>query len=148
MADYTKREASKAEVARFAESWSPKERKPPRCHCDAPAVFEVNTFTAVTFYCTAHLPADPPGGAQAMTMEEEMHAGSVGDIGRLGDGWSFTLYDNAERELLAFVFADEPDERKAAKAMQDILASATAVSVANEKACVRVPILRADALKP
>ena len=58
MADYTKREASKAEVARFAESWAPEVWKPPRCHCGAPATFEVNLHVRVDFYCTKHLPAD------------------------------------------------------------------------------------------
>jgi NAD(P)-dependent dehydrogenase (short-subunit alcohol dehydrogenase family) len=58
VADYTKREASKAELTRFAESWAPKEWKPPRCHCGAPAVIEVNLHTSVKFYCTAHVPAD------------------------------------------------------------------------------------------
>jgi hypothetical protein len=61
-----------------------------------------------------------------MTMEEGMRAGSVGDPP--GDEWSFTLFDNNERELLAFVFADEPGARKAAKAMQDILARCCALS--------------------
>jgi hypothetical protein len=58
MADYTKREASKAEVARFAESWAPKEWKPPRCYCGELATLEVNLHTSVTFYCATHLPAD------------------------------------------------------------------------------------------
>jgi hypothetical protein len=77
-------------------------------------------------------------------MEEGMRAGSVGDVGRLGDEWSFTLYYNAKLELLAFVFADEPGARKAAKAMQDILARTGALSVSDERALVSVPVLRAD----
>jgi hypothetical protein len=67
-----------------------------------------------------------------MTMMEGMPAGSVGDVGQLGDEWAFTLYDHEDRELLALVFADEPDARKAAKATQDVLARAVAISAASD----------------
>jgi hypothetical protein len=62
-----------------------------------------------------------------MTMEEGMRAGSVGDVGQLGDKWSFTLFDNNDRELLAFVFVEEGEARRAAKAMQDILTGVAAL---------------------
>jgi hypothetical protein len=44
-----------------------------------------------------------------MTMMEGMEAGSVGDVGQLGGEWAFTLFDNQEREIAAFVFQDEHD---------------------------------------
>ena len=72
-----------------------------------------------------------------------MRAGSVGDVGRIGDDWSVTLYDNAERELLAFVFADEPGARKAAKAMQDVIARAVALSATDDHGFVVAPIRKA-----
>lgn len=63
-------------------------------------------------------------------MMEVMPAGSVGDVGQIGDEWAFTLYDNNERELLAFVFVEEGEARRAAKAMQMIVAEACALSPA------------------
>ena len=62
-----------------------------------------------------------------MTMMEGVPAGSIGDVGQLGDKWSFTLFDNNERELLAFVFVEEGEARRAAKAMQEILTGVTAL---------------------
>ena len=65
-----------------------------------------------------------------MKMEVCMRAGSLGDVGQLGDEWSFTLYDHQEREIVAFVFESEGDARRAAKAMQMIVAEASALSPA------------------
>ena len=65
-----------------------------------------------------------------MTMMEGMLAGTVGDVGQLGDEWAFTLYDKDEREIVAFVFVEEGEARRAAKAMQMIVAEACALSPA------------------
>ena len=54
----------------------------------------------------------------------------MGDVGPLGDEWAFTLYDHEERELLAFVFVEEGEARRAAKAMQEILAGVAALAPA------------------
>ncbi len=80
-----------------------------------------------------------------MTMEEGTRAGSVGDVGQLGDEWSFMLYDSAEHELLAFVFAEEGEARRAAKAMQEILAGVAALAPAQgtRSAFFSVPTRRA-----
>lgn len=67
-----------------------------------------------------------------MTMMEGMPAGSGGDVGPLGDEWAFTLFDHEEREIAAFVFHDERTARQAAKAMQDIVARAIAISPSYE----------------
>lgn len=75
-------------------------------------------------------------------MEGGMRAGSVGDVGELGDEWSFTLYDHEDREILAFVFENEADARKAHKAMQETLARAVALSPAEDRGFVSVPIVR------
>jgi hypothetical protein len=69
-------------------------------------------------------------------MEGEQ-AASVGDVGQLGDEWAFTLFDQEEREIAAFVFHDEREARQAAKMMQDIVARAVAVAVAEELGFVR-----------
>ena len=63
-------------------------------------------------------------------MMEGMPAGSVGDVGHLGEEWAFTLYDKNERELLAFVFVEEGEARRAAKAMKEILAGVAALEPA------------------
>ena len=65
-----------------------------------------------------------------MTMMEVLPAGSVGDVGSIGDEWAFTLYDNNKRELLAFVFVEEGEARRAAKAMQEILTGVAALAPA------------------
>ena len=57
-------------------------------------------------------------------------AGTVGDVGSLGDKWAFTLYDNSKRELLSFVFVEEGEARRAAKAMQEILTGVAALAPA------------------
>ena len=54
----------------------------------------------------------------------------MGDVGPLGDDWAFTLYDHEERELLAFVFVEEGEARRAAKAMQEILTGVAALAPA------------------
>jgi hypothetical protein len=77
-----------------------------------------------------------------MTTMEGIPAGSVGDIGPLGDEWAFTLYDHEEREILAFVFHTESDARAAARMMQDVLARAVALSPAEERGFVAVPIVK------
>jgi hypothetical protein len=61
---------------------------------------------------------------------EGREAGSVGDVGPLGDEWSFMLYDHQEREIVAFVFGIEGDARRAAKAMQMTVAEASALAPA------------------
>ena len=63
-------------------------------------------------------------------MPEGKEAGCVGDVGPLGDEWSFTLFDKDEREIVAFVFGIEGDARRAAKAMQMMVAEASALSPA------------------
>lgn len=80
-----------------------------------------------------------------MTMEDGMRAGSVGDVGQLGDKWSFTLFDSNERELLAFVFVEEGEARRAAKAMQDILTGVAALAPAQgtQSSFFSVPTRRA-----
>jgi hypothetical protein len=69
----------------------------------------------------------------------------VGDVGPLGDEWAFTLYDHEERELLAFVFVEEGEARRAAKAMQEILAGVAALAPAQgtRSLSFSVPIRRA-----
>ena len=66
-------------------------------------------------------------------MPEGKEAGSVGDVGPLGDEWSFTLFDKDEREIVAFDFESEGDARRAAKAMQMIVAEACALSPAEDR---------------
>jgi hypothetical protein len=73
-------------------------------------------------------------------MMEGEPVGTVGAVGPLGDEWAFTLYDGQESEIAAFVFENETDARKAAKMMQDILARAVAVSPAEERGFVAVPV--------
>ena len=63
-------------------------------------------------------------------MPEGGAAGSVGEVGPIGDEWAFTLFDNTDRELLAFVFMEEGEARRAAKAMQEILAGVAALAPA------------------
>ena len=63
-------------------------------------------------------------------MPEGEQAGHVGDVGPIGDEWAFTLYDNNDRELLAFVFVEEGEARRAAKAMQEILVGVAALAPA------------------
>ena len=63
-------------------------------------------------------------------MSEGKEAGSVGEVGPIGDEWSFMLFDNEEREIVAFVFAIEGDARQAAKAMQMVVAEACALAPA------------------
>src|ERR1700720_5065481 len=53
---------------------------------------------------------------EEMTMMEVQPAGNVGDVGSIGDKWAFTLYDNNKCELLTFVFVEEGEARRAAKA--------------------------------
>ena len=65
-----------------------------------------------------------------MTMMEVQPAGNVGDVGSIGDKWAFTLYDNNKCELLTFVFVEEGEARRAAKAMQEILTGVTALAPA------------------
>jgi hypothetical protein len=78
-----------------------------------------------------------------MTMEVGMRAGSVGDVGELGDEWSFTLFDKDEREIVAFVFESEGDARRAAKAMQMVVAEALALAPPeNQPNDFAVPIRR------
>jgi hypothetical protein len=78
-------------------------------------------------------------------MPEGMRAGSVGDVGPIGDEWAFTLYDNTDRELLAFVFTEEGEARRAAKAMQDILTGVAALAPAQwtQSSSFSVPTRRA-----
>jgi hypothetical protein len=55
MANYTKRELRKIEVARaFAASQRPTAPQP-ICECGEPAAVEVNRPPRVTFYCVGHL---------------------------------------------------------------------------------------------
>jgi hypothetical protein len=75
-----------------------------------------------------------------MTMMEGVPAGHVGDVAQLGDEWAFTLFDHEEREIAAFVFHDEREARQAHKAMQDIVARSIAISPAEERGFVLVPI--------
>jgi hypothetical protein len=75
-----------------------------------------------------------------MTTMEGEPAASVGDIGQLGDECAFTLFDSQEREIAAFVFRDERDARQAHKMMNDIVARAVAISPAEERGFVAVPI--------
>jgi hypothetical protein len=60
-----------------------------------------------------------------------------------GDEWAFTLYDVQEREIAAFVFHDERDARQAHKMMQDIVARTVAISPAEERGFMAVPVVRA-----
>ena len=78
-------------------------------------------------------------------MPEGKEAGSVGDVGQLGDKWSFTLFDNNDRELLAFVFVEEGEARRAAKAMQEILTGVAALAPAQgiQSSFFSVPTRRA-----
>lgn len=76
-------------------------------------------------------------------MPEGKEAGSVGDVGPIGDEWSFTLFDNQEREIVAFVFGIEGDARRAAKAMQMMVAEASAIAPAAEGDFAAVPVVRA-----
>ena len=83
-------------------------------------------------------------------MMEVIPAGSVGDVGRLGDKWAFTLYDNNERELLAFVFVEEGEARRTARAMQETLAGVAALAPAEGKrsSFFSVPTRRARNARP
>ena len=54
-----------------------------------------------------------PGTTTKEMMPEGQEAGSVGDVGPIGDEWSFTLFDHQEREIVAFVFGSEGDARRA-----------------------------------
>jgi hypothetical protein len=62
-----------------------------------------------------------------MTTLEGEPVGSVSDIASLGDEWGVTVYDAKDREIAAFAFHTEIDARRAAKAMQSIVADAVAV---------------------
>ena len=63
-------------------------------------------------------------------MPEGKESGHVGDVGPLGDKWAFTLYDNNDHELLAFIFVEEGEARRAAKTMQEILTGVAALAPA------------------
>jgi hypothetical protein len=63
-------------------------------------------------------------------MPEGKEAGCVGNVAPLGDEWSFTLFARQEREIAAFVFESEGDARRAAKAVQMIVAEASALAPA------------------
>ncbi|HEX4080081.1 MAG TPA: hypothetical protein VHX61_14545 [Rhizomicrobium sp.] len=69
-------------------------------------------------------------------------AASIGDVGRLGDEFAFTLFDGQDREIAAFVFETEQDARAGAKMMQDILARTVAVSPAEGIGFVGVPVVK------
>jgi hypothetical protein len=96
------------------------------------------------------LHAASAGGCARTTSEGEMMpeggaAGSVGEVGPIGDEWAFTLFDNTGRELLAFVFTEEGEARRAAKAMQEILAGVAALAPAQgtQSSFFSVPTRRA-----
>jgi hypothetical protein len=55
MADYTKCELRKAELARFLAAGLPPLQVAPICACGAPAVIEVNRWPRVTFFCSDHV---------------------------------------------------------------------------------------------
>jgi hypothetical protein len=78
-----------------------------------------------------------------MTMEEGLPAGSVSDIGKIGEEFSFTLYDHEDRELMAFLFDNEADARGAWFEMKRILGRAVALSPADDRGFVAVPIVKA-----
>ena len=62
MADYTKREQNRADIAHMIEAGIAPPRYPmPKCECGEPATFEVNRWPKIDFYCTKHLPADAFG---------------------------------------------------------------------------------------
>ena len=54
-------------------------------------------------------------------------------MGQLGDEFAFTLYDHEDRELLAFVFAEEGEARRAAKVMQTIVTGTSALAPAESR---------------
>ncbi len=62
MANYTKREQNRADIAGMIEAGiAPPKPKPLLCHCGELARFEVNRFSRIDFYCDRHLPADALG---------------------------------------------------------------------------------------
>jgi len=62
----------------------------------------------------------------------EGDAGSLSDVGELGDEWGFTLYDVHGEELLAFAFSTEQVARTAHKMMSHIVIEAVAIVPAKD----------------
>lgn len=59
MGDHSKREKSRQNVIEALDCALASEVRMPRCHCGAPAKYEVNRGTAgIEFYCAEHLPPD------------------------------------------------------------------------------------------
>jgi hypothetical protein len=54
---------------------------------------------------------------------------SIGDVGRLGDEWGFTLFDGAERELAEFLYPTEDEARQAQKAMRLVVEPASEIGI-------------------
>ena len=54
-------------------------------------------------------------------------AGSLSEVGELGDEWGFTLYDANGEELVAFIFHDEKTARTAHKMLSHVAIEATAI---------------------
>ncbi len=54
MADYTKREQSRADIHRMIEAGMPPRRAMPKCECGAPAKLHVSTRKGHWFYCDRH----------------------------------------------------------------------------------------------
>jgi hypothetical protein len=63
----------------------------------------------------------------------EGDAGSLSDVGELGDEFAFTLYDVHGEELLAFVHATEHDARAAHKMMSEAVWRAMAICPTSER---------------
>jgi hypothetical protein len=75
----------------------------------------------------------------------EGDAGSLSDVGELGDEFAFTLYDVHGEELLAFVYATEHDARAAHKMMSEALWRAMAICPTKEPTgFVAVPVVSAN----
>lgn len=57
----------------------------------------------------------------------EGDAGSLSDVGALGDEWVFTLYDVQGEELLCFAFETEQAARTAHKMVSHVVIEAMAI---------------------